>query len=84
MMVLLEDSQVRFLLFLFTSNWIFQANRSFIHNDANLLIVVEIVDELIEALSWFHCNKHVMSVGNERYRLKLSSSWDNKGRLGSG
>ena len=69
---------------LFSSNWICEENRSFNSKNTNLLIVVEIVDELIEALSWFHCNKHVKSVGTERYRLRLSSSSVNDGRLGSG
>ena len=48
------------------------------------LTAVEMVDELIQPLSWLHCNKHVMCVGTERYRHKLSSSSVVDTWLGSG
>lgn len=48
------------------------------------LTAMDMVDELMQPLSWFHCSKHVMSVGTERYRHKLSSSSVIKGGLGPG
>lgn len=51
---------------------------------ANLLTTVEIVDEVIEPLSWLHCNKLVMFVGTERYRHRLSSSSDLDAWMGPG
>lgn len=48
------------------------------------LTAMDMVDELMQPLSWLHCSKHVMSVGTERYRHKHSSSSVIKGGLGPG
>ena len=66
------------------SNMAARCTTTSLNEDTNLLMVVKMVDELIQDLSWFHCSKHVMSVGTERYRLKHSISSVNEGRLGSG